>query len=76
MVETGGLVLETLAAGHLETEEGAHGLLGGIGILLALLFLDWLGRRGVGSNLRSSDGGVVDRGGGGNGLLALGYKGD
>lgn len=43
VVKIRGLGLECLAAGHLETEEGAHRLLGCIGILLSLDLLVWHG---------------------------------
>lgn len=46
MVKVRGLSLECLAACHLETEESAHRLLRGIGILLSFNFLI-----GVGNNL-------------------------
>ena len=40
MVELGCIDLEAGAAGLLEAEEGAHRLLGGVGLLLAFLLLD------------------------------------
>jgi hypothetical protein len=39
MVKVRSLSLECLTTGHLETEEGAHRLLGSIGILLSLYLL-------------------------------------
>lgn len=48
MVEARGFTLEACAASHLETEEGTHGLLGGIGILLTLLLLGGRCRGGMG----------------------------
>lgn len=69
VVEAWCLVLETLAAGHLEAEEGTHGLLGGVRILLALLLLHGLSR-GRGS-LRSRS---VVSWGCCEGLLALSYR--
>jgi hypothetical protein len=71
VVEAGGFVLEALAAGHLETEEGTHGLLGGVGILLALLLLDGLGWGSGHCYLRSSNGGVMSGGCRSGDLLAL-----
>jgi hypothetical protein len=40
MIKFGSLLLEICATVHLETEEGTHGLLGGIRVLLTFLLLD------------------------------------
>ena len=54
MVELGSLILETIAAGHLEAEEGAHWLFRGVGVLLPLFLLGW----GSGSSSHGGRSGV------------------